>query len=121
MKNTYWNDNGKYQTLRNELCEIMDGMDLDGRSFRLATNTYWALFNGMLGIYYGKFNDGDNVAGAIDNNRAQGFESVDAFLRLCRDVGAPKNIETYIQTGGRGEKNLEKVMDSTILFVSKNV
>ncbi len=74
-------------------------------------NEHWALFNGMLGCYYGFYNDGDDATGAIDNNRVHGFRTVKSFKELAERLDA-KAVECYLKYGS--EKDLEKAMDEAI-------
>lgn len=125
MENTYWNGNGKFEALRTKCFEEMKSrgeMDFEFSHFHQRhKNPEWGLLNGMAGIYYGYFNDGDNVKGAIENNRVHGYECVEDFLRTARRVGAPQIVINYIQNGGRGKKNLENAMDATIQFVAEKM
>jgi len=120
---TYWNEKGTYQNLRKACFKKMEEEGVSGwDEFSKPENAYWALLNGMSGIYYGKFNDGDGVEGAIDNNRVHGFSTLKDFLDLARRYDAPKSVINYIDSGycyGDGDTQLEKAMDDIIQFVAK--
>lgn len=111
MASTYWAGNGKNEDLYKACVDAMKAEHID------TGNEHWALLNGMAGIYYAKYNDGDGLRAAIANNRVHGFESLEAFQALCIRVGAPECVRSYLVYGGRGAV-LERAMDATIEFVA---
>lgn len=116
-KQSYWNGNGTHQQLSDR---CFDEMQRRNTNFERITtdNGNWALFNGMAGIYYAKFNDGDGLRGAIDNNRVHGFSSLEEFQEHACDVDAPASVQSYLRTGGR-DAALEHAMDDVIEWVAK--
>jgi hypothetical protein len=118
---SYWNGNGKHSALRKACFDEMERRGVGGwEKFERHENRHWALLNGMAGIYYGRYNDGDNVSGAIENNRVHGYESVKDFAELAKSLGAPKIVHQYI-TRARGLSNLENAMNATIVFVAEEL
>lgn len=113
---SYWQDKGLHQEkdtiLRDEFERVVgdDGFQFDWHNKDVK---HWALVNGMWGLYYGFYNDGDNAKGAIDNGRTQGYHSVKAFEALANDLGA-KAVVSYLHYSTNG--TLEKAMDEAILI-----
>jgi len=92
--------------------------------FPWESHPQWAIFNGFLGIYYGYFNDGDDAAGAIDNNRVHGpmGKSLGAFRDFVVDHMAAKDCDwilKYLDRGG--EENLENAMDQVVWWTDLEV
>lgn len=71
----------------------------------------------MNGIYYGRHNDGDDAAGAIDNNRVHGFSEAKEFAFVCKSIGAQKCF-LYVDRGG-GDADLEEAMDECVQLTVK--
>ncbi len=118
--NTYWNHRGKYESAHALLVALETKLGVVGREqFVLPQNADLALFNGMMGIYYGNYNDGDSVARAIDNNRVHGFSTVEAFKELALSMRAPAELIRYINGVAHSEADLEAAMDAAILLVYK--
>ena len=84
-----------------------------------AKNPESALLNSITGIYYACYNDGDDVLGAIENNRCQGFDSLKELLD-GRPYDTPDAIVQFLKRKGPIDKReLEKVMDMTLSKICK--
>lgn len=133
----YRDNTGKYQAdhdaLVKRLEEIAKASPNGQIDWNARKNRYWALFNGALGLYNGWYNDGDTAEEAIDNNRFQGFQTVQAVKRLANELGAEK-MKAYIKIRIDGKNpylmlrtmpnvqgNLEEMMDEAILILKKNL
>jgi len=115
---TYWEGRGKYEdedvVVQEKVTKLVgNNYNFDWRNPKIAHLT---LFNGMKGMYYGYYNDGDDAEGAIDNNRVHGFQTLSSFQKLARSLGALA-VLAYLTYGG--EKNLETAMDEAILIAYK--
>lgn len=122
LKSTYWDGKGKYEVLKDKCFAQMSKEGVSGwDEFSKPENEEWAFLNGMCGVYYGYFNDGDNLEGAIDNSRFHGYNSLEKVIELAKDVGAPPKIKKYLNYDFqfRNEKLLEEVLDECILFIAK--
>jgi hypothetical protein len=113
---SYWKGTGRYEKeqkiLLEELATLVGGRhDFDWRADAVA---HWALLNGMAGLYYGYYNDGDKAAGAIDNGRVHGYQSVQDFQELAYSLGA-KHVVSYLKYSSANP--LEKAMDEAIMIV----
>jgi len=120
----YWQGKGKFQEKQDALCEKLGALQPDMSVFPWEEHPQWAIFNGMMGIYYGYFNDGDDAAGAIDNNRVHGpmGKSLGAFRDFVVDEMAVKDCDwilKYLDRGG--EENLEKAMDQVVCWTELEV
>ena len=115
QQGSYWNETGRHQDKDAVLGEKLRELVGDRYDFPWTkrSNAHWALFNGMRGLYYGHYNDGDNAEGAIDNNRVHGYSSVKEFEALASDLKA-EAVKAYLRYGS--ERNLEKAMDEAILI-----
>lgn len=118
---SYWENTGKYQALQDACVKEMERQKPDFFLKHLDRETaVWAVFNGMMGIYYAHFNNNDNVVGAIENNRVHGFSSLESFRQLLYRVYAPQSLIRYINHFGfLNDDSLETAMDDCILFVAK--
>jgi hypothetical protein len=124
-KGRYWNQTGKYQEESDALMKRMEEWYAKTTAtapinWHDEANSYWTLLNGMSGIYYGYYNDGDDAAGAIDNNRVHGFQDADRFAEFCLEQGAVEAAK-YVRNTGRvlstvnmDEALLERAMDEVI-------
>ena len=115
---SYWEGRGKYE---DEDAIVQEKVTkLVGNNYRFDWHNpkiaKLKLFNGMKGMYYGYYNDGDDAEGAIDNNRVHGFQTLSSFQKLARSLGALA-VLAYLTYGG--EKNLETAMDEAILIAHK--
>lgn len=117
-KHTYWNEDGKHQADWNALSAEMQKLEMDRTKFALPENAEWAVLNGMAGIYYGYFNDGDNVRAAINNNRVHGFTSLDDFLDVCRAVHAPVSLTQFLTARYNTPRTYEEAMDAAIVLAA---
>ena len=133
---TYWEGSGRfkrrYKRLEKEMNQahtnfykkkeyqdLLDKWGFDKTNRFWDVHSHWALLNGMMGIYYAYYNDGDDVDGAIENNRVHGSSSRSEFLSAIPN-DTPMVIYNYISSGGPyGDARLERVMDATIDFVDK--
>lgn len=127
----YWRSQGKYEKenevmsqwlhfvlenfkreylIANPCKKEWDAFDLFWKNNR---KNVWGLLNGMKGLYYGKFNDGDNARMAIANNRVHGHSSVESFLKLAHKYDAQRVID-YLNISN--ESRLEQAMDETIMI-----
>jgi hypothetical protein len=115
MAGRYWQETGRFEKEQKFLSEKLGNLVGDARGGKFdwtsEKNAIWALFNGMLGLYYGFYNDGDKAAGAIDNNRVHGYRSVGAYEALAQSMGATAVVK-YLHYGS--EENLERAMDEAI-------
>ncbi len=112
---SYWEGRGKYEDedaiVQDKVTKLVgNNFSFNWRDPKIA---HLALFNGMKGMYYGYYNDGDDAEGAIDNNRVHGFQTLSSFQELARSLGALA-VLAYLTYGG--EKNLETAMDEAILI-----
>lgn len=118
-KGSYWDKNGshehKLETLDVIIRKLVDNQD--NFDWSDEANDHWALFVGMKGIYYAHYNDGDNIRGAIENNRVYGYRSFEAFERLARSLDA-HNVLLYMKMEGDKER-LERAMNEAILIAWK--
>ena len=90
--------------------------------FKRSENKYWALFNGMLGIYYAHFNDGDDPEGAVENNRVHGFNSLREFRRLARKIKVPEEVLGILDEDGyRDDESYDLAMDKLLLFLDEKI
>lgn len=111
---SYWNGKGKYEEKYTTLQQHLEGLvggnfNFNWRNPKIA---YFALLNGVAGMYYGN-NDGDNARGAVDNNRVHGYQNVSDFRELAKSLGANAVVK-YLDHGSKA--NLEKAMDEAILI-----
>lgn len=122
-KNTYWADQGRHKKKKAELTQKLETIvsQADDGKFNWRTQqiAHMALFNGVLGMYYGYYNDGDNAGGAVANNRVHGYQgdavdnNLQAFDALAKSLGAT-DVQLYIKYAT--EANLERAMDEAILI-----
>lgn len=115
---SYWNSNGKHQADCDALLAEMSAQKMDREKFRLSENQDWAIFNGMVGMYYGWYNDGDGPAGAIDNNRVHGFTSLEDFRDLCAEMRLPHSVLLFLDSRTTYPQELESAMDAVISFAA---
>jgi hypothetical protein len=119
--NLYWNEKGKHQEKCKILLEKLDKLvssSIGPFKWTIPVNSHWAVFNGMVGCYYGYYNDGDNASGAIDNNRVHGYSNAQDFAQCCRYLDASTCV-LYVLDKRTGDdvdvKLLERAMDQAIL------
>jgi hypothetical protein len=112
---TYWERNGKFQKEHDEICKQLEercnGLNLWLKLDREEISDKMLLVNGVNGLYYAKYNDGDDAEGAIDNNRVHGFKTVDKFKDFCKQFPAHAVIR-YLEYSSTA--NLEKAMDEVV-------
>lgn len=117
---SYWSGQGlhkeKHETLSNILTELVKQAEKKGvHFFHENADSVWTLFNGMVGMYHGYYNDGDDAHAAIANNRVHGFDidddGIDDFKDLARKYGADK-VLLYIDRTSKSY--LEQAMDQVI-------
>ena len=131
---TLWNTKSPYQEKYDELLETLEQdlmksntkkfspwkhpkkYDAWSKDFWLNHSEY-VLINSMAGIYYAYYNDGDNVVGAIENNRTQGFDSLPKLLGGL-PFDTPDVVVNFLKSPHPIDKrNLEKVMNATIEYL----
>lgn len=121
VKRSYTTSNGLYELKLKDLQQRMTAqLSEDTKKpfdWTDSGNEHWALFNGMSGLYYGYYNDGDNPECAIDNNRVHGFHKLESFIEFVDDHFDAPNVQKYLQYNGGGEDILEKAMDEAIQIV----
>lgn len=115
---TYWKENGKHQADCDVLLAKMAEAGMDRTKLVLPGNEEWAVLNGMAGIYYGYFNDGDGISGAIDNNRVHGFNSLSDFLDVCEAVHAPVTLTQFLTSPHNTPRTYEDAMDAAIVIAA---
>ena len=78
------------------------------------------LYNAITGCYYGYFNDGDAPAGAIENNRCHGFNSLDDLKTFAGRLDVPQvmaflsTVDCYDAESPWVSLALERAMDEAI-------
>lgn len=116
---SYWQGNGKHQEKYLKLTEKLEQLahPLD---WTAPENEHWALLNGMTGIHYGYYNDGDTPEASIENNRVHGpmGKSLEAFYDFCADLlGKKSPILKYLKENEINGPLLEEAMDEAVLYV----
>jgi hypothetical protein len=113
--------NGKYQDLHNFMSRTLTEVGTnDDLWYTRPQNKVLKFYNAIMGIYYGHFNDGDDIDGAIENNRAHGIRNMDQLKMLAREINAPKKVRDFINRDRfNTEEQYESAMDETILFVDQ--
>lgn len=107
-KNTYWNDNGKYQEERSELNKLIP-------DYGYTSNAYLNLYLITLNVYYDVYNNGGCN---LEDTYAESIEKY--MLPFASDLKALRlnvKMKTLIKNFMNEEK-LESFMDEVILFVS---
>jgi len=108
IESNYWNGRGRHQEKSDALLKQLEELPqpINWLSDEMA---YWALLNGVCGLYHGFHNDGDDAKGAIDNNRVHGFHTLAEFRGLVVRLGA-ESVVVYLDSGLR----IERAMDQAI-------
>lgn len=120
----YLNGEGTYQALYKFLFAMLEEKrppDAPRSWFTESRNRYWALLNGMAGIYYGYFNDGDDPSGAIENNRVHGFRDLGSFIYLAKRVGAPAEVIDLLNSNNIEPEEYDTAMDALLLFLDEKI
>ena len=111
MKNTYWNESGKYQEKVNEIYNLMP-------SWGKTNNPYMNLFLTASKLYYDVYNNGGG------NIRDCYVDDIEKYIKpYAEDVKCKKgiNFECALNTiikNLRNEEKLENFLDSVIEFIS---
>ena len=96
MKNTYWNNNGKYQ-------QEIEKLNLLMPDFEYTDNQYMNLFITVSHVYYRVYNDGDSI-----------FDSEDRVEKYVKPFEKEIDFVAYKDYKG---KELEQLIDRVIEFI----
>lgn len=117
-KGSYWLHTGEHQELHDRLCKKLVELAIKRDEWLHGKYRYWALFNAMNGMYYGKYNDGDGAKAAIKNNRIHGFDSLEKFKAFAKELGA---TEVMAYCNNSCAANLERAMNEATLMLEKHL
>jgi len=111
---------GKYQNLLNFMLRALADLAAEDPEWHTRTkNKVMKFLNAMVGIYYARYNDGDDIQDAIENNRAHGIYNIRNLMILAVHINAPAEVLRFIASANRTDEDYERAIEETILFVDR--
>jgi hypothetical protein len=118
---TYWNDNHPNQKLKDWTCDKLTEATTkqEPNEEWWHKNKKWALLNGIIGLWYGKFNNGDNIKSSFQNNMVHGYQRLSDFKQMATEIGAPTEVLNFLSKESTKKSQYEEALDKTVIWVVK--